>query len=259
MLGSVGRTRLQLETGDLLGRVDLIIFDCDGVLIDSELISCECALSALQSLGLQINLETVMSRFLGTSRREMARQVAEEGYPVSPDFTEILEDAVTKAFEHRLTGMAGIRQALSSITLPCCVASNSPLPYIRRGLGLAGLGDMFQGNLFSASMVEHGKPAPDLFLYAAKAMGVAPEKCLVIEDSLVGVKAANQAHMPVFWFLGGSHIDLHKRPINCESVAFEIQFRAMAELPTLLESYQSCVPNLTSHSVGRAETECMSE
>ena len=247
---SSGRTRLRLETGDLLSRVDLIIFDCDGVLIDSELISCECALSALQSLGLQINLETVMSRFLGTSRREMARQVAEEGYPVSPDFTENLEDAVAKAFEHRLTGMAGLPQALSSINLPCCVASNSPLPYIHRGLQLAGLDHIFQENLFSASMVNHAKPAPDLFLHAAKAMGVAPEKCLIIEDSLVGVKAANQANMPVFWFLGGSHIDLQKRPIDFESVSFDLQFSAMKELPTLLENYQSCVPSLTSPPLG---------
>ena len=222
-----------------MGRVDLIIFDCDGVLIDSELISCECALSALQSVGLEISLETVISRFLGTSRREMARLVAAEGYDVRPDFAEHLEDAVAEAFECRLTGMAGVRQALTSIPLPRCVASNSPLSYMRRGLELAGLTDLFETNLFSASMVRAGKPAPDLFLHAANALGVAPERCLVIEDSLVGVQAANQAHMPVFWFLGGSHIDLRNRPIDFQRVTFDLQFSAMAELPALLEAFQS--------------------
>ena len=217
-------------------KIELIIFDCDGVLIDSELISCECALEALQSVGMQIDLETVMKRYLGTSRREMARQLAAEGYPVRPDFTEVLEDAVAHAFEHRLTGIAGVRAALSAIDIPRCVASNSPLGYIRRGLQIAGLDDLFGPNLFSASMVASGKPAPDLFLYAAQSMGVAPQNCLVIEDSSVGVMAANLACMPVFWFLGGSHIDLKRRPIDSHSVNANLQFDTMAELPRLVEN-----------------------
>ena len=224
-----------------MGKVDLIIFDCDGVLIDSELISCECAMEALQALGADINLETVIRRFLGTSRHEMARQMAEEGYNVSPDFVERLEAAVARAFEQRLRGMAGVRQALASIPLPRCVASNSPLPYIRRALQLARLDDLFGNNLFSASMVSKGKPAPDLFLHAAKAMGVTPEHCLVIEDSAVGVKAANQAHMPVFWFLGGSHIDLERRPVPLQHVSSDLQFSDMAELPALLEEFTSSI------------------
>ena len=167
--------------------------------------------------------------------------MAEEGYNVSPDFVERLEAAVARAFEQRLQGMAGVRQALASIPLPRCVASNSPLPYIRRALQLARLDDLFGNNLFSASMVSKGKPAPDLFLHAAKSMGVTPEHCLVIEDSAVGVKAANQAHMPVFWFLGGSHIDLERRPVPLQHVSSDLQFSDMAELPALLEEFTSSI------------------
>lgn len=93
-----------------------------------------------------------------------------------------------------------------------CVASGSSLEYIRRGLQLTGLLDFFEPHILSASMVRTGKPAPDLFLYAEEQMGVAPEHCLVIEDSSAGIKAANAAGMFVFWLLGGSHIDLKRRP-----------------------------------------------
>ncbi len=222
-----------------MGKVELIIFDCDGVLIDSELISCECAQEALQTLGLEIDLETVMKRFLGISRHEMARQLAAEGYPVRPNFTEMLEAAVSHVFEDRLTGIAGVRAALAAINLPCCVASNSPLSYIRRGLQLVGLADLFGEHLFSASMVKSGKPAPDLFLHAAKTMGVAPQNCLVIEDSSIGVKAANLAGMPVFWFLGGSHINLERKPVDLQGVRSNHLFNAMADLPMLVKAFDN--------------------
>jgi HAD superfamily hydrolase (TIGR01509 family) len=218
-------------------QIELIIFDCDGVLLDSELISCECTVAAFQALGFQIDTHTVFTRFLGIPRRDMVRQIAAEGYPVGEDFTEKLEHTIIEAFEHRLRSIPGIEQALSRLELPRCIISSSPVSYVRRGLELTKLAIFFEPHIFSASMVKHGKPAPDLFLYAAKQMRVAPERCLVIEDASSGVKAANVAGMPVFWFLGGSHIDLERRPPDLTSVYPNRIFDSMSDLPDLIDSF----------------------
>ena len=106
-------------------KIDLVIFDCDGVLLDSELISCDCAVNALQSAGMNIDIDTVLARFVGTSRRDMGRQVQAEGYAVNPDFAEKLERSIADAFEHRLRSMPGIEQALSQLTLQRCVFRSS--------------------------------------------------------------------------------------------------------------------------------------
>lgn len=218
-------------------KLDLVIFDCDGVLLDSERISCECATAALQSVGLQIDIDTVFRRFVGVSRHEMAKQVAAEGYPVGPDFTAELERSIVTAFEQRLRCIPSIEQALSQLSLPVCVASGSPLPYVQRGLQLTGLSHFFGPHLYTASMVSRSKPAPDLFFYAAEQMGAAPERCLVIEDSSAGVRAANAAGMPVFWFLGGSHIDLQKRPPDLTSAHADLTFDSMPQLPELIQRF----------------------
>jgi HAD superfamily hydrolase (TIGR01509 family) len=226
----------------MMRKIDLVIFDCDGVLLDSELISCDCAVNALQSAGMNIDIDTVLARFVGTSRRDMGRQAQAEGYAVNPDFAEMLERSIADAFEHRLRSMPGIEQALSQLTLQRCVASSSPVSYVRRGLELTKLSQFFGPHLFSASMVARGKPSPDIFLYAAEQMKVAPEHCLVIEDSLAGVKAANAAQMPVFWFLGGSHIDLEKRPLDLNSVRPDQIFESMWKLPELIGSFCQVEP-----------------
>jgi len=217
-------------------KVELVIFDCDGVLLDSELISCECTVAAFQSVGLQIDAHTVFSRFLGIPRHDMAKHIAAEGYPVGEDFIQKLEHTIVEAFEDRLQSIRGIEDTLSRLTLPRCVISSSPVSYVRRGLELTRLAGFFEPHIFSASMVKRGKPAPDLFLYAAKAMGVAPEHCLVIEDASSGIKAANMAGMPVFWFLGGSHIDLEKRPLDLSSAHPNRTFNSMLDLPGLIDN-----------------------
>jgi HAD superfamily hydrolase (TIGR01509 family) len=222
-------------------KIELVIFDCDGVLLDSERISCECAVTAFQSVGLQIDIDTVFKRFVGVSRHDMARQIAAEGYPVGPNFATELEQSIVNAFEHQLHSIPGVEQALSRLRLPVCVASGSPLSYVRRGLALTGLSHFFEPHLFSASMVKRGKPAPDLFFYAAEQMSAAPEHCLVIEDSPSGVKAANAAGMPVFWFLGGSHIDLEKRPPDFTGAHAKLTFDSMPQLPDLIDSF--CAKN----------------
>lgn len=218
-------------------KVDLVIFDCDGVLLDSEIISCQCAAEALHAVGLEIDVDTVFRRFVGTSRGDMAKQVAAEGYPVGPDFAERLEKSIVDAFEDRLCSIPGVDYALTKLPMLRCVASSSPVSYVRRGLQLTGLDHYFEPHLFSASMVRQGKPAPDLFLYAAQKMNVPPESCLVIEDSIPGIRAANAAGMPAFRFLGGSHIDLEKRPQDLTGVHAALTFSSMSKLPQLVEEF----------------------
>jgi HAD superfamily hydrolase (TIGR01509 family) len=218
-------------------QIELVIFDCDGVLLDSEIISCQCAAMALQAVGLQIDIDTVFQRFVGTSRGDMAKQVAAEGYPVGPDFANKLEQSVVEAFEDRLCSIPGVDCALAKLHMLRCVASSSAVPYIRRGLQLTGLDHFFEPHLFSASMVSHGKPAPDLFLYAAQRMNVSPNRCLVIEDSIPGIRAALAAGMPAFRFTGGSHFDLDKRPQDFTGVHSVQTFNSMLELPELIDKF----------------------
>ena len=217
--------------------IELVIFDCDGVLIDSELISRECALSSLRSLGMEINADTLFSRFLGVPRHVMASQVAAEGYPSGPDFVQKLEQSIVDSFQKQLRPILGIHDTLSSFKRPYCVASGSALAYVRRGLELTDLLHFFEPNIFSAAMVERGKPAPDLFLHAARSMGVAPRNCLVIEDSQAGIEAANAAGMHAFWFLGGSHIDLQSRPPDFSAVHYDRLFDSMPALPQLIDQF----------------------
>jgi len=219
-------------------KIELVIFDCDGVLLDSELISCECAVAAFQSVGFQTDTHTVFTRFLGIPRRDMVKQIAAEGYSIGEDFTEKLEHSIVDTFEHRLYSIRGIEDALSRLALPRCVISSSPVSYVRRGLELTKLSSFFEPHIFSASMVKRGKPAADLFLYAAKEMGAAPENCLVIEDASSGIEAANAAGMPVFWFLGGSHIDLKRRPPDLVSKHPNRTFNSMSDLPDLIDSFR---------------------
>jgi HAD superfamily hydrolase (TIGR01509 family) len=217
--------------------IELVIFDCDGVLIDSELISRECALASLRSLGMNIDAETLSSRFLGVPRHVMASQVAAEGFPSGPDFVQKLEQSIVDSFEQQLKPIPGIHKTLSSLNRRSCVASGSALGYVRTGLEVTGLLNYFEANLFSATMVKRGKPAPDLFLHAAQAMGVAPQHCLVVEDSQAGIEAANAAGMYAFWFLGGSHINLRDRPPNFSAVHYDRLFDSMRDLPELISAF----------------------
>ncbi len=217
--------------------IELVIFDCDGVLIDSELLSRECALAALRSIGMDIDAETLFTRFLGVPRHLMAAQVSAEGYPSGPDFVQKLEKSIVDSFKHQLRPIAGIYETLSSLHRRSCVASGSGLEYVRRGLEATALLDYFEPNIFSAGMVQRGKPAPDLFLHAAQQMCVSPQHCLVIEDSRAGIEAAHVAGMHAFWFVGGSHIDLIKRPPDFHAVPHGLSFDSMLDLPQLIHEF----------------------
>ncbi|MET0676344.1 MAG: HAD family hydrolase, partial [Bradyrhizobium sp.] len=184
---------------------DLIIFDCDGVLVDSEVISCRAHADVLSRHGYPITSEQVFHRFLGRSTRQANMEVeAELGRALPDDFHLQLQDELFRTFEADLEAVPHIHTALDRIDHAVCVASSGSQQRMRVTLGRTMLYDRFAPNIFSASQVDNGKPAPDLFLFAAEQMNVPPERCIVIEDSVPGVIGGRAAGMPVIGFLGGS-------------------------------------------------------
>jgi HAD superfamily hydrolase (TIGR01509 family) len=215
-------------------QLDLIIFDCDGVLVDSEVISCRAHAEVLSRHGYPINAEQVFQRFLGRSTRQANLEIeAELGRSLPDDYHAQLQDELFRAFEADLEAVPHIARALDAITQPVCVASSGSQQRMRVSLGRAGLYDRFAPNIFSASQVAKGKPAPDLFLFAAAQMKVPPGRCLVIEDSIAGIAGALAAGMTVLGFHGGSHC----RPGYAEELraaGTHITFGDMRQLPALI-------------------------
>jgi len=185
---------------------DLIIFDCDGVLVDSEVISCRAHAETLTRHGYPITAEQVLERFLGRSMRQATLEVeAELGRSLPDDFQSQTYAEIFRLFATSLEATPHIGEALTQIALPVCVASSGPPEKISASLNRVGLYDRFAPYIFSAVQVRHGKPAPDLFLFAAEQMQTLPARCLVIEDSIAGIAGAIAAGMPVLGFHGGSH------------------------------------------------------
>lgn len=186
---------------------DLVIFDCDGVLIDSEIISAQMLVDELSVLGVKIDLAYVARHFLGRSYPTVMQQIRQEfGLDLPPAFEEQYRNRLLEAFETRLTIMPGVREVLERLHLPFCIATSSSPRRARRSLEIVGLSHLIGPQLLTSTMVANGKPAPDLFLLAATNHGVDPSRCLVIEDSLNGVRAALAAGMTVWRFVGGSHL-----------------------------------------------------
>ncbi|MEU7852419.1 HAD family hydrolase [Nonomuraea sp. NPDC049141] len=179
--------------------VELVIFDCDGVLVDSERISVRVGTAALRELGWSIDEEEYAARFVGCSDEEWDRVVGD----VPPGWRERLTASHEAALAAELVPVPGIVAALDQLSVPVCVASNGSHAKIRRSLELTGLAERFGGNVFSAEDVARGKPAPDLFLFAARAVGVPAERCVVVEDSAYGVMAAEAAGMRCLALVNG--------------------------------------------------------
>jgi beta-phosphoglucomutase-like phosphatase (HAD superfamily) len=185
---------------------DLVIFDCDGVLVDSELISCRAHAKVLTRHGYPITADQVLDRFLGVSDREARLAIeAEINRRLPDDFESQVKHATLQFYAGDLRAISYVGEAIAAIGLPKCVASSGTPEKIRHGLTCAGLYDLLTPHIFSASQVERGKPAPDLFLFAADQMQASPARCLVIEDSVPGVTGAIAAGMAVLGFHGGSH------------------------------------------------------
>lgn len=186
---------------------DLIIFDCDGVLIDSEIISAQMLIAELALNGVEIDLDYVAKHFLGRSYPTVLQQVRRAfGLDLPADFETRYRERLLAAFEREMKVMPGVTALLDRLALPWCVATSSSRPRAERSLEIADLSQRVGGRLYTASQVERGKPAPDLFLLASAEMGVEPARCLVIEDSLNGIRAGLAAGMTVWRFTGGSHL-----------------------------------------------------
>jgi HAD superfamily hydrolase (TIGR01509 family) len=177
---------------------ELIIFDCDGVLIDSEAIACRADSACLAEIGIAMSAEQIMDRYLGISADTMCADIEQrQGRALPPDFAETLRLRVAAAFETELMPMVGVEAALDALPQRRCVASSSAPERLRHSLSLAGLLHRFEPHVFSATQVARGKPAPDLFLFAAASMHTDPAACVVIEDSVPGVQAAVAAGIRV--------------------------------------------------------------
>ncbi len=213
---------------------DLVIFDCDGVLVDSEVISCRAHAETLTRHGYPITPDGVLKRFLGVSDRE-ARQIveAELGRRLPGDFEAQIKQATLSFYADDLNAIAHVGDAIATLDMPKCVASSGTPDKIRHGLTCAGLYDQLAPHIFSAVQVKRGKPAPDIFLFAAEQMGARPGHCVVIEDSVPGVTGARAAGMTVLGFHGGSHCTAdHAAGLAAAGAA--LTFADMRQLPGLI-------------------------
>ncbi len=190
-----------------LDSIDLVIFDCDGVLIDSEVISANIIVKNLAAVGVAVDPDYVYKHFLGQNFANVVHKVRRNfDIELPEDFRSRYRQELLLAFEDSLRTTHGVESILADLAVISCVATSSSPPRTQRALELVGLTDFFGANVFTASEVKSGKPAPDLFLHAAKNMKVAPKNCLVIEDSLVGLEAAVAAGMNVWRYAGGGHL-----------------------------------------------------
>jgi len=184
--------------------VELVIFDCDGVLVDSERVALHVDQRVLAHLGWALEPDEIVERFLGGTTAAFRAAVEEHLGRTLPDSWESpYEQWYEQAFTDELVPVDGIEEALDGLDVLTCVASNGPHAKMNHTLGLTGLLDRFEGRLFSSDDVSRGKPAPDLYLHAAEVMGVAPARCVVVEDSRPGTTAALAAGMRVLGYAGG--------------------------------------------------------
>ena len=224
------------------GAAGLVIFDCDGVLVDSDRIALRIQAERITALGLPTTYDDCVRDFLGLGMPATLRILTERlGRPLPDGWVEELDMAVREAFRRELRPVAGIVAALDAIELPTCVASSGSQAKLRLTLGLTGLRDRFAGRIFSADEVERGKPAPDLFLFAAELMGTVPEDCVVVEDSPFGVAAARAAGMSALGYAPeGDGAALAREGATV--------FTSMAQLPALIARGRPCVRPLDSRS-----------
>jgi len=190
-----------------MARPDLVIFDCDGVLIDSEVISARMLVAELADHGVVIDLPYVARHFLGRSYPVVLQQIRDEFGVLLPEgFEADYRRRLLAAFRKELRIMPEVRAVIEALAVGYSLATSSSPARLAESLELVGLDEMFRGRITTAAEVARGKPAPDLFLRAAEKAGVAPGRCLVIEDSLAGLRAGRAAGMEVWRFTGGSHL-----------------------------------------------------
>jgi HAD superfamily hydrolase (TIGR01509 family) len=207
---------------------DLIIFDCDGVLVDSEPVSNAVFADMLREIGLDLTLEEMFAEFVGLSMESCMEKVGLRlGRPPPEDFAARVHEAELSALAERVKPVRGVTHVLDALPIPCCVASSGTHDKMNLTLSTTGLLERFHGRLFSATEVPRGKPHPDVFLHAAKQMGVDPVRTAVVEDSPAGVTAGIAAGMTVFGY--AAMMDAQRLRAAGATV-----FQDMGELPGLL-------------------------
>jgi HAD superfamily hydrolase (TIGR01509 family) len=212
-----------------MARFDLVIFDCDGVVVDSERLVFEVFGSFIRSLGVHLSDAETREQFLGRSLADCMTIVERlSGKPAPPGALERYTAERDRVLGERVQAVAGIREILETLTIPYCIASSGGYDKMRITLGATQLMPFFEGRLFSATEVRHAKPAPDIFLFAAERMDASPARTVVVEDSVNGVLAGRAAGMTVF-----GYVDLTPAAKLAEAGATRI-FTQMRELPALL-------------------------
>lgn len=217
---------------------ELVIFDCDGVLVDSEPISIKVLTEIIGEAGVTITAEYAYREFLGRSMGSIAETLSVRyGLTMTTGHLHEIRSRLYDEFEKSLAAVEGVKEMLPALDFPYCVASSSQPERIRLTLQITGLLRYFEPRLFSSSMVARGKPAPDLFLHAARACGVAAGNCIVIEDSPAGIQAAKCAGMRVFAFVGGSHAAPAGLKALIDPLKPDLIFDDMKKLPVLLAGF----------------------
>ena len=207
--------------------IELVIFDCDGVLVDSERIGADELARAGRSEGAAISEDEARRLFRGLKMAECVAEIERRlGRRVHDNFVADVRQAMATAFESQLQAVEGIHAALAAITVPVCVVSNGQLRKMRHTLGLTKLLGHFEGRLFSAYEVGVWKPDPGLFLHAARTLGADPSRCVVVEDSLSGIRAGNAARMRVLGYTAGDAHAVVELGTECAEL-----FHSMDELP----------------------------
>ena len=213
--------------------VDLLIFDCDGVLLDSELLAVRADVTCFAEWGLQLSEDDLRVRYTGLSASAMIEDVQSRlNVRLPRGFDRMLEERLRQYFEAELRPVPGMDVLLDTLACKRCVASSSTPERLAHSLRLVGLYSRFAPNIFSATQVARGKPAPDLFLFAADRMLAEPHQCMVIEDSIPGVVAAKSAGMVAVGFCGGSHCsESHGRELleaGADAVAYDLRELTLA-------------------------------
>lgn len=213
----------------------LVIFDCDGVLVDSEPISIGLLMSHMAARDIQLTEEQAYRAFLGKPVADAHLHIETMfGTKIDPiDLVDFQVD-ILRAFREKLRPIEGIKDALDAMSVQKCVASSSNMARISGSLRLTGLADHFGKNLLSTDQVKRGKPHPDVFLHAASVMGVAPEQAIVVEDSPAGLTAARVAGMKTIAFVGGSHAEPANLQAHLDHLEPDIMIDDMAQLPAAI-------------------------
>ncbi len=219
---------------------DLIIYDCDGTLVDSERLVAKVCLEEIHRLGLtHWTMDRYVHEFVGMPGHVGWGTVFRElGRPVEPGFNDDVDARIIAQFATDLEVLPGVRETVTALDQPRCVASSTRLDHLRERIRQMGLDDLFGDSVFSASQVRRAKPAPDVFLFAASQMGHDPGDCLVVEDSVPGVLAARRAGMTVVGFTGAAHDAAGMRDRLAAAGAATV-IHAMAELPPVVQAMRA--------------------